>query len=99
MGEGDQGREHQGELSGRKHSALERCVVQHSKIWRPMSAMGQNPLFPQKRTSAECIGMSVKGQNRTSRGATYAIINMTYLMPLAACSIRSVTKSCDTDKW
>jgi hypothetical protein len=36
----DQGREHQGELSGRKHSALERCVVQHSKIWRPMSAMG-----------------------------------------------------------
>jgi hypothetical protein len=32
MGEGDQGREHQAELSGSKHSALERCVVRHSKI-------------------------------------------------------------------
>jgi hypothetical protein len=27
MGEGDQGREHQGELSGSKHSALERAAL------------------------------------------------------------------------
>ena len=30
-------------------------------------------------------------QKRTSHRATNAIINMTYLMPLAACSIRSAT--------
>ena len=53
MGEGDQGREHQGELSGSKHSALERCVVQHSKIWRPMPAMGH------KRTLKRVRLMSV----------------------------------------
>jgi hypothetical protein len=41
MGEGDQGREHQDELSGSKHSALERCVVHYSKFRRSMSALGQ----------------------------------------------------------
>jgi hypothetical protein len=39
MGEGDQGREHQDELSGNKHSALE--LVHYSKFRRSMSALGQ----------------------------------------------------------
>jgi hypothetical protein len=52
MGEGDQGREHQGELSGRKHSALERCVVHYSKLRRSMSALGQ------KQTLHRSNGMS-----------------------------------------
>jgi hypothetical protein len=45
MGEGDQGREHQGELSGSKHPALERCVVHYSKLRRSMSALGQKQTF------------------------------------------------------
>jgi hypothetical protein len=50
MGEGDQGREHQAELSGSKHSVPERCVVHYSKLRRSMSALGQ------KRTSrSRCL--------------------------------------------